>query len=152
MSEPVALMTKRAIEQVERAIRKLNGIKGVGCLVKHVNDNIVIEVQQQGQRRPASVGVEDAVLFPVLIKRVGGSDGNATTVASWTYDLYELADTGYVTKLNTSALQPVRSPARMLEGKVTRPSDGSVGMAYIDAAGDIQLWDLGETRTKFACT
>jgi hypothetical protein len=88
----------------------------------------------------------------VLIKRVAGSDGNATTLATWTYDLYELGDTGYTNKLNDSALQPVRSPARMLEGKVTRPSDGSVGMAYIDAAGDIQLWDLGETRTKFACT
>jgi hypothetical protein len=50
MSEPVALMTKRAIEQVERAIRKLNNIRGEGCRVVHCNDNIVIMVPQQAQR------------------------------------------------------------------------------------------------------
>lgn len=91
-------------------------------------------------------------LFPVLIKSVGGSDGTQTTYASWTYDLYPLGDTSYTNKINSSALQPLCSRARYMEGKVVKPSDGDYGEAFYDASGNIVLWDLPEKRSKGACT
>ena len=145
-------LNENALDQLKKTIRKVNNIKGVGCIVTHANDNIVIQVPQPAPQRAKPTVADDPVLFPVLIKSNGGADGNATTFATWAYDLYDLTDEGYTEKLNDSPLQPVRSAARIIEGKVTKPSDGSVGMAYVDAAGDIQLWDLPETRSKFACT
>jgi hypothetical protein len=56
-------MTKRAIEQVERAIRKLNNIRGEGCRVVHCNDNIVIMVPQQAQVRQTRPGEADTVVI-----------------------------------------------------------------------------------------
>jgi hypothetical protein len=83
--------------------------------------------------------------FAVLVKWNAGSDGNNTTYATWTYDLYATSDTGYVTPLNLSgALQPENSPARIAKWSVTKATDGTVGEAYYDAAGVIQLYTCRE--------
>jgi hypothetical protein len=83
--------------------------------------------------------------FAVLVKWNAGSDGNNTTYATWTYDLYALDDTGYTTPLNLSgALQPENSPARIAKWSVTKATDGTVGEAYYDAAGVIQLYTCRE--------
>jgi hypothetical protein len=117
--------------------------------------------QQPRASESASYGKPGSLpgFFPVIIKWSAGNDGtyskstNTGSVASWTYDLYPLNDTGYSTKLNKAgALQPKRSPARMFIGPVGKAADGSVGIAYFDSTGAIALWDLPETRATEACS
>jgi hypothetical protein len=90
--------------------------------------------------------------FPVLVKWNAGSDGDSTTYASWTYDLYALADTGYASALNGSALQPENSPARIVQGPVTKAGDGTVGQAYYATDGTIKLYSCCEKHGKVGCT
>lgn len=40
-------LNENALDQLKKTIRKVNNIKGVGCIVTHLNDNIVIQVPQQ---------------------------------------------------------------------------------------------------------
>lgn len=84
--------------------------------------------------------------FPVLVKWSAGTDGSGTTMASYTYDLYDGWDSTFLNKINPLAIQPTRSAARTQFGKVTKASDGSVGSAYIDSTGTIKLWDCQEIR------
>jgi hypothetical protein len=63
MSDPVALMSKRGVEQIEKLIRKVNNIRGEGCRVVHCNDNIVIMVPQQAQVRQTRPGEADTVVI-----------------------------------------------------------------------------------------
>jgi hypothetical protein len=104
------------------------------------------------------LGVKRAGVVPVLVKQNGGSDGtyddatNTGTVAAWEYDIYNLDDTGYVTKLNTGGtLQPLRSAARVTIGPVVQADDGSEGLAFFGADGSIHLWDCQETVDTEAC-
>lgn len=66
------------------------------------------------------------------------------------YDLYSLADTGHVTKLNTDgALAPECSRAR-LNAFITpvAASDGTTGSAYYGTDGKIRLFDCQESVCK----
>jgi hypothetical protein len=91
------------------------------------------------------VGSDGGNFFPVLVKWNAGSDGNSTTYATWTYDLYPLGDTGYTLQLNSGgALQPENSPARIAMWSVSKAPDGTVGHAYFDASGNIQLYTCRE--------
>jgi len=85
---------------------------------------------------------------PVLVK-ANGTDGTNTT-----YDLYALSDTGYVTKLNLAgALAPKCSRARWQTVlTVTAATDGTVGEAYYDSTGAIQLYNCQEFVPMGACT
>jgi hypothetical protein len=90
--------------------------------------------------------------FPVLVHNNGGSAGNSTTLTTYAYDLYALTDTGLTTKLNLSgAIQPVCSRARIILAQVTAAGSGSVGMAYYNASGVIQLFDCQETINQTNC-
>lgn len=89
---------------------------------------------------------------PVLVKWNAGSDGDATHYASWTYDLYALTDTGFVTKLNTSgALQPTCGRCRTLMSEVTKALNGSVGNSYKDKTGAIKLFNCPEIYVQATC-
>ena len=92
-----------------------------------------------------SSGASDSALF-VLVKQNGTSGGNPI------YDIYELADTGYVTKLNLSgAIAPKCSRARLNAGlTITAATDGSVGIAYYDVSNVVQLFDCQETLCSSA--
>ncbi len=80
-------------------------------------------------------------IFAVLLK-ANGTDGD-----SWPkYDLYAMQDTGLVTKLNhAGALVPkddngqARWPQRASGAVPIAAPNGSVGMAYYDTSGLIQL-------------
>ena len=90
--------------------------------------------------------------FPVIVKQNGGANGDATTIATYAYDLYDPADTSYVTKLNLSgALVPLNSRARNNVGIITRVSDGTLCTAMYGADGMIVLWDCPETRGATVC-
>ena len=90
----------------------------------------------------------------VLVKNNGGGAGTSTTTINATYDLYALSDTTYVTKLNTAgALSPAFNRAELSPPTtpVATATDGSVGLAYYDASGAIQLWSCLETPTWKTC-
>ncbi len=90
----------------------------------------------------------------VLVKNNGGGGGTSTTTINATYDLYALSDTSYTTKLNTAgALSPAFNRAELSPPTtpVATATDGSVGLAYYDASGAIQLWSCLETPTWKTC-
>lgn len=75
-------------------------------------------------------------MFAVNLTQDGGSDGNATTQASWTYTATDLdgvqRGTGLTPKLQRPAV-----------GKVAN-GDGKVGQGYLDADGAFQLFSANE--------
>lgn len=92
-------------------------------------------------------------MFPVLVKKNGGSDGTATTYASWTYDIYALFDTGYTSPLNGGTPLAVDcSRARAIKGPVTAAANGSTGEAYVKSDGTYGLFNLQEVHSEGPCT
>lgn len=94
-----------------------------------------------------------AGFIPVLVKQNGGMDGAwPSTAATWTYDIYAISDTGLVTKLNSSgALNPTCSRARSMNSSTIQAANGSLAMAYYDASGAIQIFDLQEFLVQNTC-
>ena len=92
---------------------------------------------------------------PVLLFQNGGSNGGGApspAYASWTYDLYNIGDTGYVNRLNTSGpLGPSCGRCRTLMSQVVQAPNGSVGSAYIAADGTVRLFDCPEIYGQNDC-
>jgi hypothetical protein len=112
---------------------------------------------------PASTGVQWCIVLlgagggsssergrPVRVLKDGGADGDATTTASWTYSLYEESDAGLATAVATGR-SPKISPARIVPGPVTYAPSGSIGWAYTDSSGALQLLTIMETHGKGTC-
>lgn len=91
-------------------------------------------------------------LIPVLVVWSGGSDGDASTYATWTYNIYDLSDTAHVTALTGSAIQPKCSRARILMCQVNKAATDSVGLAYKDASENYNLFDCQETVKQNTCS
>jgi len=90
--------------------------------------------------------------FTVIVNPNGGADGNSTTFATWTYDLFLQSDTMQMNKLNTSgALNPLCSRARINQCSVTPAGSGSVASAFYNTTGKIQLWDVQEVQPQTNC-
>jgi hypothetical protein len=83
-------------------------------------------------------------LFIVRVFKDGGSDGTASTKASWTYHIHDI-----VTEADLASSAPVIRPRPY--GKMTY-ADDSIGIAYYSAAGVLRLWDAGETPVTSVCT
>ena len=88
---------------------------------------------------PQPATEELARFYPVTVTKTGGSDGTASTRASWTYtitsiDGVELATAVAVVK--TRPLGPMHYGDEI--------ADPAYGLAFIDASGAWQLWDAGE--------
>jgi hypothetical protein len=133
-----------AVLEVARAVRNVKGN------ARYDRGSLYIGGSRTRTKRGGGEEAEDPW---VIVKWVAGTDGSSTTYASWTYDLYAKSDTGYVTKLNTTALQPTRSAARTQYGLVQKAPDGSIAFTYRDATGALKLWDCQELRaTPAVCT
>lgn len=96
-------------------------------------------------------------LFAVDTGKSGGYalvKSNGTSGGRPTYDLYDLADIGFVTKLNNSGpLVPTCSRARWTATvTVTAASDGSVASIFYDTSDAIQLFDLPEFVVTGTCS
>ena len=89
--------------------------------------------------------------FFVLVKWVGGSDGDSSSTASWTYDIYDQKDLAMTTKLNGDPVEVVCSRARSAFGLVGKAEDGSEGEAYYDKGGLLKLWNVQETNPTNTC-
>jgi hypothetical protein len=85
----------------------------------------------------------DRGFFPVKVTQNGGSDGNKTTAASWTYDVSDLADN----KLTGDT--PIGQEKPRPFGTVTAGS--SYGVAFYDGS-TLKLWDAGETPGTGGCS
>jgi hypothetical protein len=91
-------------------------------------------------------------LIPVLVVWSAGSDGNSTTYATWTYNIYRLADTGHATALTAAAVQPLCSRARTIKASVMKATSDSIGSAFLDADGTYKLFDCNEVYAQTNCT
>jgi hypothetical protein len=83
-------------------------------------------------------------MFPVWVVKDGGSDGNSTTVASYTYTV-KTADQA-ITLGSTVAVTRPRP-----YGKVTYYASGGYGLAFFDGT-TLKLWDAGEIPTVGVCS
>jgi len=87
-------------------------------------------------------------LFEVEVQKDGGSAGDKTTQCSFTYTIrLPSASVNLATGLTPTRARP---SAGMLAAIAVDPSWG-IGWAYIDAAGELQLWDANETLAPEAC-
>lgn len=138
--------------EYRRIVRKVDTIKGLG--VSNTPESISINPPGQVNARRARKPNDDGVgFYPVLVKRNGGSAGTKTTDCTFTYDLYDLSDTTYTTKLNTEdPLAPECSRSRILQAPMTAAPDGSVASAYDDDDGVIHLFDLQEKISQVNCS
>lgn len=84
-----------------------------------------------------------ATAFKVLTNQVGGTQGDATTKASWTYDIFLWDGSG----LQLGAALP--SLAQRPIGQLNMATEG---WAYIDSAGVIQLGEAIEPPITAPCT
>jgi hypothetical protein len=126
--------------------------KRVAAVVRHVEG---IPRGSQGAVRKKIFGSRPAIngTFPVLVVWSAGSDGDATNYATWTYNVYALADTGHATALTAAAVQPENSPARIVKGPVTKATTDTVGLAYYAADGTtVHLYTCAEKHGTAACT
>lgn len=82
--------------------------------------------------------------FAVWVEKDGGSDGNSTTAASYTYTV-KTADQA-VTLGTTVALARPRPV-----GKMTYQASGGYGLAFCDGT-TLKLWDAGEIPTVGVCS
>lgn len=89
-----------------------------------------------------------AALLPVLVEQTGGANGTISTVATYTYSIYAITDTGLVTALDTG-LTPLM-PRRTI-GLWLKAPDGSEGIARKDGA-DYILVACQEVEDVEECT
>lgn len=82
--------------------------------------------------------------FEVDVVQTGGSNGTATTQASWTYRVNVVGGT---TQIGT-ALSPVFKGPRLSAGLVTA---GTTGIASYTAAGVLRLLEVNEVHGTNAC-
>ncbi len=78
------------------------------------------------------------VLFPVQVTQDGGSDGTASYPASWTYAVFVLDRS---VTLGTQV--PLARP-RPVGSMIYQTGEPAFGLAFVDAAGALRLWDAGE--------
>ncbi len=118
-------------------------VSGAAIITLAANQSAVVESKDPGTTNSYTRfiaiggGGSSGSFFPVLVSH-NGDDGGGLPL----YDLYALADTGHVTKLNLSgAIAPEWSvPRTFPTAAVTAAVTNSVGMAYMSVAGPIALY------------
>jgi hypothetical protein len=95
-------------------------------------------------RQPIPIAARAGAAFAVTVEKTGGSNGNATTAASWTYTVRNLA--GDLTLGTVVALAHPRPKGLM----TFQTGSTGYGLAFYDGA-TLKLWDAGEVPTKGVC-
>lgn len=135
------LLSDKDAAELRRLRTKVDTLRGDG--VTNNPTSIVItqpRVRDNLARRQASG------LFAVRVEQTGGSDGNSTTAASWTYTVRDVS--------STVTLGTVVAVARPRPNGLMTYQSGSTGfgVAFYDDDGTLKLWDAGEVPTTGACT
>lgn len=87
--------------------------------------------------------VSPAVMFPVKVEQTGGSDGNNTTAASYTYTVRSL--TGATLGTGVAQVRPRPNGAVTVQAGST-----GYGVAFYDGL-NLRLWDAGEIPQTQVC-
>lgn len=121
---------------VDAVSSRIMGAQGI--VVQRLGRDVVIRLGE------VSAGGASAVVFPVTVEKTGGSDGTATTTASWTYTVKNLLGQTIGTGVAVTRPRP--------NGKMTYQA-GSAGFGLAFYSGTtLKLWDAGEVPTTGACT
>ena len=102
-----------------------------GVLDSSDNQNYVFEGSNLG------------TMFAVDLTQTGGSAGDKSTQASWTYTAKSLSGETLGTGLTPKRQRP--TVGKMQSG------NGTVGLGYYDASGNFQLYDANEALDSAAC-
>ena len=112
-----------------------------------------IEVQRTPRGYSARLNVEmllplmpkterEEALFAVEVTKTSGSAGDKTTQCSFVYTVKTLGGSG-------TGMTPKKK--RPSVGKMGAPAAASIGLAYYDEDGDVQLFDANETLAPQVC-
>jgi hypothetical protein len=84
------------------------------------------------------------LVFAVWVSKDGGSDGDSTTAATYTYTV-KTADQAVTLGTTVAVARP--RPV----GKMTYQASGGYGLAFCDGT-TLKLWDAGELSTRGVCS
>lgn len=139
--EPVDHRRLNAIQ--ERAVMEVHA--GPGLMAFRKGNSVTLSVARSRPQRPPG-------FFPVKVEKTGGADGSLGGAATWTYTIRRMDWTGSGTSADFE-LATVKSPQkRRPNGKASFPTGSTtVGSAYYDSTGTIQLWDANEVYGTGSC-
>ncbi len=86
------------------------------------------------------------VLQPVQVMKDGGTDGNQTAAATWTYTIFSLDGS-----LTFASQTPLTRP-RPAGSSIPPSANPAYGLAFVDASGTWRLWDAGEIPATTPCS
>jgi len=135
------LLSDKDAAELRRLRTKVDTLRGDG-----VTNNPTSIVITQPRIRDNLARRQASGLFAVRVEWTGGSDGNSTTAASWTYTVRDVSGTATLgTVVGVERPRP--------NGKMTYQSGSTgFGVAFYDDDGTLRLWDAGEVPTTGACT
>lgn len=133
---------RRKLNQLVDAVNTLSDIKGDnqfigvtrsgGATVRLMIDAVLARIP-----KPSATS-----LFLVKVTKDGGSNGNKTTAATWTYTVKNLAGSTIGTTVALTRPRPY--------GTATYQAADSYGIAFYDGA-TLKLWDAGEIYGTGGC-
>lgn len=85
--------------------------------------------------------------FPVNLTRVGGSQGTASSPATWLYNVIDPVTNATI----ASSVNPVSSPHKWQRPSVGWMTEATAGLAHFDCSGAIVLGWINETVDQEAC-
>jgi hypothetical protein len=130
--------------ELQRMREKIDSVNGPN--VKNEPRKITIGMQAIPPPRPPAPAVG---LFLVKVKKTGGSDGNLTTAATWTYDVYFADSASLVSgeRIDTGiAVYPPRP-----KGLRDFAADGDYAWAFRAPDKTLYLWLTTEVEHAGGC-
>lgn len=101
-------------------------------------------MMQDGAQGPIiSIASQSNFLFPVQVEKDGGSQGDDTTAASWTYTVKDLGGGDIDTEVALTRPRP--NGTAVFQVGTFAGEDAGYGTGFYDTDGDFVLWDAGET-------
>lgn len=122
-----------------------NMVAGEPGDIENRNRTIIFVEEQQANDGSILYHMVDATsqlgMFPVVIEKDGGADAtDGFTRATWTYTVTTL----YGTTIGTAMSPKKPREYGRTQFQATSSSFSTIGVGYVDANGDKQLWDAGE--------
>ena len=123
-------------------------VKRIARTVQRVERSSVRQPQKRDLHRSRR-GVGTHGVFAVTISQAGGTNGDATSPATWTYHVWPLG--GDIEDAGSRLASDVALARPRSNGHLIPPEPGGTGLAFRDENGDIALWDAGEIFQTELC-
>lgn len=141
MSEPLP----NHISRIDQVVETINAIlRALRTFRVSFGEGIRYESNENGtlawvERQDVTAG-----FFAVQVEKDGGTDGDATTKATYTYTVRSLSG------VTLGTLVPQTRPRPY--GEMTfQTGDEGYGIAFYAADGSLKLFDAGEVQTTYSC-